>query len=141
MQEVGPQAEGRYSMATRVREKAKARKENADKRPRAIAKYIRISPFKVRAVLNLIRGKGYREAVGILENLNKSSCTPVLKVVKSAAANAENNLEMNPDSLYIAECYADQGATLKRYRPRAFGRAGQILKRTSYITIIMDERQ
>lgn len=128
-------------MATRVREKAKARKENADKRPRAIAKYIRISPFKVRAVLDLIRGKGYREAVGILENLNKSSSTPILKVVNSAAANAENNLDMNPELLYIAECYANQGTTLKRYRPRAFGRAGQILKRTSSITVIMDERQ
>lgn len=128
-------------MATRIREKAKLRKENADKRPIAKAKYIRISPFKVRAVLDLIRGKDYIEAVGILENLNKSSSLPVLKVVKSAAANAENNLEMNKDELYVAECYADQGSTLKRFIPKAHGRAGSILKRTSNITVILDERQ
>lgn len=128
-------------MATRIREKAKFRQENADRRPMAKAKYIRISPYKVRAVLDLIRGKGYREAVAILENLNKSSSLPVLKVVNSAAANAENNLEMNKDELYVAECYADQGATLKRYIPKAHGRAGGLLKRTSNITVILDARQ
>lgn len=128
-------------MATRIREKAIFRQENADKRPMAKAKYIRISPFKVRAVLDIIRGKGYREVVALLESLNKSSSLPVLKVVKSAGANAEHNLGMNIDELFVAECYADQGATLKRFRPRAHGRAGGILKRTSSITVILDERQ
>lgn len=128
-------------MATRIREKAKLRKENADKRPFARAKYIRISPFKVRAVLDLIRGKSYFEAEAILTNLNKSSSLPVLKVLKSAGANAENNLEMNKDDLYVAECFADQGAMLKRYIAKSHGRAGRILKRTSHITIILDERQ
>lgn len=128
-------------MATRIREKAKIRKENADKRPMAKAKYIRISPYKVRAVLDLIRGKGYRETVALLENLNKSSSLPILKVVKSAGANAENNLNMNADTLYVAECFADQGSTLKRFIPKAHGRAGSILKRTSNITVILDERQ
>lgn len=118
--------------------KAVKRAENADRRPHACAKYIRISPYKVRAVLDMIRGKSYREAVGILENLNKSSSLPVLKVVKSAGANAENNLSMNTDELYVAECFADQGPTLKRYMPKAHGRAGGLLKRTSHITVILD---
>ncbi|HKL73564.1 MAG TPA: 50S ribosomal protein L22 [Clostridia bacterium] len=104
----------------------------------AIAKYIRISPYKVRAVLDLIRGKSYKEAVAILENTNKSSSMPVLKVVKSAGANAENNLSLNKDELFVAECFADQGSTLKRFTPKAHGRAGSILKRTSHITVILD---
>lgn len=119
--------------------KAVKRAETADRRPKAIAKYIRISPYKVRAVLDLIRGKSYREAVGILENLNKSSSEPILKVVKSAGANAENNLSMNMDELFVAECFADQGPTLKRFIPKARGRAGGLLKRTSHITVILDE--
>ena len=87
--------------------KAVERAEKKDRRPMAKAKYVRISPYKVRAVLDDIRGKSYREAVAILENLNKSSSDPVLKVVKSAGANAENNLGMSTDMLYVAECYAD----------------------------------
>lgn len=118
--------------------KAVERAKKAEKRPHATAKYIRISPYKVRAVLDLIRGKSYREAVGILENLNKSSSEPILKVVKSAGANAENNLSLNTDELYVAECYADQGPTLKRYIPMAHGRAGGLLKRTSHITVVLD---
>ena len=105
----------------------------------AKARYIRISPYKVRAVLDTVRGKSYREAVAILANTNKSSALPILKVVKSAGANAENNLGMNLDTLYVAECYADQGPTLKRYIAKAHGRAGSILKRTSHITVILDE--
>ncbi len=119
--------------------KAVKRAEMKDRRPMAKAKYIRISPYKVRAVLDVIRGKKYREAVAILENLNKSSSEPILKVVKSAGANAENNLGMSTDTLYVAECFADQGPTLKRYIPKAHGRAGGLLKRTSHITVILDE--
>lgn len=126
-------------MATRIREKAERREEQKDKRPYAVAKYIRISPYKVRSVLDVIRGKSYNEAVGILKMLNKSSSTPILKVVDSAAANAENNLGMTKDTLYVAECYADQGPTLKRWRARAKGRGASILKRTSHITVILDE--
>jgi len=121
--------------------KAVKRAENADRRPHATAKYIRISPYKVRAVLDLIRGKSYREAVAILENLNKSSSEPILKVLKSAGANAENNLSLNTDELYVAECYANQGPTLKRYIAKAHGRAGGLLKRTSHITVILDEKK
>lgn len=126
-------------MATRIREKTKQRQENKDKRPYAVAKHIRISPYKVRAVLDVIRGKGYNEAVAMLKSINKSSSLPVLKVLNSAAANAENNLGMNKDELYVAECFADQGTTIKRYMPRARGRIGAILKRTSRITVILDD--
>ena len=119
--------------------KAVKRAEMKDRRPMAKAKYIRIYPYKVRDVLDVIRGKKYREAVAILENLNKSSSEPILKVVKSAGANAENNLGMSTDTLYVAECFADQGPTLKRYIPKSHGRAGGLLKRTSHITVILDE--
>lgn len=123
----------------RTYSKAVKRNDEKDRRPKAIARYIRISPYKVRAVLDVIRGKSYKEAVAILENLNKSSSEPILKVVKSAGANAENNLGMSLDTLYVAECFADQGPTLKRYIPKAHGRAGSLLKRTSHITVILDE--
>ena len=127
-------------MATRSKEKAIARRENKDKRPHAIAKYIRIAPSKVHVVLDLIRGKNYNEAVAILKTTNKAACEPVLKVMNSAAANAEVNLGMNKETLYVAECFADQGPTLKRVQPVSRGRAYRILKRTSHITVILDER-
>ncbi|MBQ8178549.1 MAG: 50S ribosomal protein L22 [Clostridia bacterium] len=125
-------------MATRVREKTKARLENKDTRPYAVAKSIRISPYKVRSVLDVIRGKSYIEAVALLKAMNKSSSTPILKVVNSAAANAENNLGMNKDTLYVAECFADEGRTLKRYQPVSKGRGHSIMKRTTHITVILD---
>lgn len=125
-------------MATRIREKSKQLEATRDKRPHAIARYIRISPYKVRAVLDVIRGKQYVEAVAILSTLNKSSCLPILKAVNSAAANAENNLNMNKDELFVAECFADQGPTLKRFMPKAHGKATSLLKRTSHITVILD---
>ncbi len=125
-------------MATRSKQKSLARKENADKRPRAVAKYIRISPYKVRIVLDIIRGKKYTEAVAILENTPKSASPVILKVVNSAAANAENNLNLSKSDLFVAECFADQGPILKRIQPRAKGRAYRIDKRTSHITVVLD---
>lgn len=112
--------------------------ENKDTRPKAIAKYVRISPYKVRVVLDLIRGKSVNEAVAILENVSKAGALPVKKVVLSAAANAEHNFSMNPADLKVAECYADQGPTLKRMQPMAHGRGFRILKRTSHITVVLD---
>ncbi len=126
-------------MATRQREKAIARRENADKRPHAKAKYIRISSSKVRIVIDLIRGKQVSEAIAILEATPKAACEPVMKVLKSAIANAENNMELAADTLFVAEIFADMGPTLRRYRPRAQGRATRIRKRTSHITVILDE--
>ncbi|MBR3305322.1 MAG: 50S ribosomal protein L22 [Christensenellaceae bacterium] len=128
-------------MATREKEKAAARKEARDRRPRAVAKYIRISSTKVRLVLDQIRGKNVNEAKAILMNTPKSASEPVLKLLNSAVANAENNLDMNRDDLFIAETYADEGPTLKRIRPRAQGRAFRIRKRSSHITIILDKAE
>lgn len=125
-------------MASRSRDKALLRRENKDNRPFAVAKYIRISPSKVRIVIDLIRGKNYFDALAILENTPKAACLPVKKVLNSAAANAEVNKGMSKDDLYVAEIYADDGPTLKRVMPRAQGRAFRILKRTSHITVVLD---
>jgi len=127
-------------MATRQREKAEKREQNRDKRPRAEARFVRISPLKVEIVLDLVRGKMYAEAVAILSNTRKSACEPILKVLNSAAANAENNSNMPKDELFVAECYSTSGPTLKRMMPRARGRADRIFKRTSHIVIVLDER-
>ena len=127
-------------MATRSREKTARRRENADKRPRAIARYVRISSRKVRIVIDLIRGKSVREAEAILRYTPKAATEPVLKLLNSAVANAENNLELSRDDLYVAEVYANQGPTLMRFRARARGRASRIRKRTSHITIVLDQQ-
>lgn len=126
-------------MATRSREKTAARRENRDKRPRAIARYVRISSRKVKVVIDLIRGKSVGEAQAILAYTPKSAAPVVEKLLNSAVANAENNLDMSRDTLYVAEVFANQGPTLKRYRPRAQGRATRIRKRTSHITIVLDQ--
>ena len=126
-------------MATRVKQKAAARKANADKRPRAIARYVRISSRKVKIVIDLIRGKKVDDALAILMYTPKSAAPVVEKLLNSAIAIAENNLEMNRVSLYVAEVYAYQGPTLKRYWARSHGRADMIHKRTSHITIVLDQ--
>lgn len=123
-----------------MKEKTARIAANKDRRPKAVAKHVRISPFKVRIVLDIIRGKDYKEAIAILENMPKSACLPVKKVIMSAAANAEHNLGMDKDNLFVAVAYADQGPTLKRVMPRAQGRAFRILKRTSHITIVLDAK-
>lgn len=128
-------------MATRQRVRAEKNAQNADKRPRAIAKNLGVSPSKVRIVLNIIRGKDYNEAVAILSNMPNVGAEYAVKVLESAGANAENNLGMNKANLYVAECYADGAATLKRFQPISKGRAHSIKKRTSHITIILDEKK
>ena len=125
-------------MATRQREKAAKISSTRDKRAKAVAKYVRVSPSKVRVVLDVIRGKDYNDAVAILKNMTNTSAEVVLKVVESAGANAENNLGLNKADLYVAETYADGGQTLKRFQPVSKGRAHSILKRTSHITVILD---
>jgi large subunit ribosomal protein L22 len=102
---------------------------------KAVAKYIRMSPHKVRRVLDQIRGKSYREALIVLEFMPYRACDPIVKVLRSAVANAENNNGLDPASLVISEAFADAGPTLRRYRPRAQGRAYQIRKPTCHITI------
>ncbi|ERK32442.1 MULTISPECIES: 50S ribosomal protein L22 [Clostridium] len=107
---------------------------------RAIAKYIRMSPLKVGVVLNLIRGKNVNEAFAILQYTPKDAAVVINKVLKSAVANAENNLNLDLSKLYVAEAHVGQGPTLKRFRPHAQGRAFRINKRTSHITVVVKER-
>jgi large subunit ribosomal protein L22 len=126
-------------MATRSREKTKARDEARVNLPHAKSKYVRISANKVNATLALIRGKKYEEAVAILNNMNKASSEPVLKALNSAAANAENNMNLNKDSLRVIKAVAEQGPTLKRFKARAKGRGASILKRTSHISVVLAE--
>ena len=108
---------------------------------KAVAKYIRISPRKVRIVMNLIRGKNVADAFAILKFTPKAGADVINKVLKSAVANAENNHDMKHENLYVAEIYANQGPTLKRIRPAAKGSAVRIRKRTSHITIVLKEKE
>lgn len=107
---------------------------------KAIAKYVRTSSMKMGIVLGLIRGKNVNEAFAILQYTPKNAAEVVNKVLKSAVANAENNLNLDINRLFVAEAYACQGPTLKRFRPRAQGRAYRIRKRSSHVTIIVTER-
>jgi len=105
---------------------------------RAIGKYNRVSPRKARLVCDAVRGKGVTEALGILRFLPQKSAPIIAKIVKSAAANAENNYDLDPGDLYVKRIYADDGPTIKRYRARAMGRATMIRKRTSHIRVELD---
>jgi large subunit ribosomal protein L22 len=106
---------------------------------RAQAKYVRQSPYKVRRVLDLVRGLPVQEAEDVLRLASRGATEPISKVLKSAVANAEHNHALDADDLVVAEAYADEGPTLKRYRPRARGRATRIRKRTSHITIVVSD--
>ncbi len=125
-------------MATRSKQKALERQAKADTRPCATAKYVRISPFKVRIVLDIIKGKPVTEAIAILENTPKAASEVLIKLVNSAAANAENNQNLARNDLFVAECYANEGPTLKRIQAVSKGRAYRINKRTSHITVVLD---
>lgn len=107
----------------------------ADNEVKAVARYIRMSPHKVRRVLDQIRGRSYREALIILEFMPYKACEPILKVLRSAVANAEHNEGLTPADLIVSQAFADQGPSLRRFRPRAQGRAYQIRKPTCHITI------
>ena len=107
---------------------------------KAVAKFVRITPRKVRVVLDLIRGKNVAEAFAILKFTPKSGAVVVEKVLRSAVANAENNYDMDVDKLVIKTAFADDGPTMKRIHPRSRGQAFKILKRTSHVTIVVDEK-
>ena len=107
---------------------------------KAVAKYIRIAPRKVRVVMNLIRGKNVADAFAILKFTPKAGAEVIEKVLKSAVANAENNFDMNVDKLYVSAAYVDQGPTLKRIHPRSRGQAFSIMKRTSHVTVVVSEK-
>jgi large subunit ribosomal protein L22 len=110
--------------------------------PRAIARarFVRATPMKVRRVVELIRGRSAEEALSVLRFAPQSASEPVAKVLASAMANAENNLDLDPETLWISKVYVDEGPTLKRFRPRAQGRAYRIRKRTSHITVEVESR-
>ncbi len=123
----------------------KAKKAEAPAKPlvtsaRATAYDLRVTPRKVRLVIDLVRGKDVNVALGILDNLNKAASPLVAKVIKSAASNAINNFGMNEDNLYIAEIYANEGIKMKRYLPRAKGSASGLVKRNSHVTVVVKER-
>ena len=113
---------------------------NRDKRPHAIHMYARVSDTKARIVLDQIKGKDVGTALSILTYSPRYASELILKVLKSAIANAENNQGRNPGDLVVKEVFADQGPTMRRVRPRARGRADRINKYTSHIKIILDER-
>ena len=132
--------------AKKATKKAKEEKKvEAPKKPmpteaRAIAKNVRVTPRKVRLVIDLVRGLNVKEALGILSNVNRAASEPVMKVIKSAAANATNNFGMDEDALYISEIYANEGLRMKRYLPRAKGSASGLVKRASHITVVVKMR-
>ena len=108
---------------------------------KAYLKYIRISPRKMTILLDLIRKQPVDKAKAILKNTPKAGCEHLIKLLDSAVANAENNFNMDVSKLYVAECFACQGPTLKRIRPRAQGRAFSIHKKTSHVTLVLKEKE
>ena len=141
--------EAKVEEAPKAKKAVKAKKEEkkaeAPKKPmpteaKAIAKNVRVTPRKVRLVIDLVRGLPVKQALGILDNLNRAASEPVAKVIKSAAANATNNFGMDEDALYIAEIYATDGLRMKRYLPRAKGSASGLVKRSSHITCVVKMR-
>jgi len=107
---------------------------------KAIARYIRIAPRKVQLVVDLIRGKQVGEAIAILRHTPKAASPVLEKLLNSAIANAEHNHSLDPNKLVVSEAYVNQGPTMKRFRPRAMGRASRINKRTSHITLVVSEK-
>ena len=107
---------------------------------RAVARYVRMSPMKVRRVVDLIRGLPVAEAAAVLQFAPQAASEPVGKVLASAVANAEHNNRLDPQTLFVAEAFVDEGPMLKRFRPRAQGRAYRIRKRTSHITVVVESR-
>ncbi len=127
-------AKGHRSQVKRLRN------ENIDTRPSAKISYARVSVTKACFVLDAIRGKDVNTALAILQYNNRKGSAIIYKLLKSAVANAENNNGLKAENLYVAECYANKGPTMKRIHPRAQGRAYRIEKRTSHITVVLDER-
>ena len=108
---------------------------------KAILRNARISPRKVKIVLDLIRGKDADVAMAILKNTSKAASPEIVKLLKSAMANAEHNFSMDASKLYVSECFVCPGPTLKRYQPRAKGSGDRILKRTSHVTLVVKEKE
>jgi large subunit ribosomal protein L22 len=112
--------------------------ETTNPTAKATAKFVRVTPMKARRVIDLVRGKNVDEALDILQFAPQAASEPVAKVLASAVANAENNLDLDRRTLVVSQAFADEGPTMKRFRPRAQGRAFRIRKRTSHITIVVE---
>lgn len=129
-------------MSTRQREKADRRREAREKRgPRATLRYLRVSPRKVRLVVDQIRGKGVEEALNILSFSPRGAAEPLAKLLRSAVANADNKGNVDIDRLFVDSAFVNEGPTWRRWLPRAMGRATRIRKRTSHVTLELKERQ
>ena len=134
---VAPKAEKKEAKAEK---KAEAPKKPMPTEATAIAKNVRLTPRKARLVMDLVRGKDVKVALGILANTNRAACEPITKLIKSAAANAINNFGMDEESLYIAKIWANDGLRMKRYLPRAKGSASGLVKRNSHLYVVVKMR-
>ena len=126
--------------AEKAEKKAEAPKKAMPTEATAIAKNVRLTPRKARLVMDLVRGKDVKVALGILANTNRAACEPITKLIKSAAANAINNFGMDEESLYIAKIWANDGLRMKRYLPRAKGSASGLVKRNSHLYVVVKMR-
>ena len=132
--------ETKAKKAKKEEKKVEAPKKPMPTEARAIAKNVRLTPRKARLVIDLVRGKNVKEALGLLANTNRAASEPVSKLIKSAAANAVNNFGMDENSLYVAEIYANDGLRMKRYLPRAKGSASGLVKRNCHLTVVVKMR-
>lgn len=139
-EEVKTEEAPKKETAKKEAKKAEAPKKPAPTSVRAISKNVRVTPRKARLVIDLVRGKDVKVALGILKNTNKAASTPVEKTIKSAAANAINNFGFDEANLYVAEIFATDGMKMKRYLPRAKGSASGLVKRSCNITVVVKMR-
>ena len=141
-EEVAPveEAPKKATKAKKETKKAEAPKKPMPTEAKAVATNVRVTPRKARLVIDQVRGKDVKVALGLLRNINRAASEPVTKVIKSAAANAINNFGMDEDKLYIKEIYANDGLKMRRYLPRAKGSASGLVKRTCHITVVVKMR-
>ena len=137
--EEAPKAK-KATKAKKEEKKAEAPKKPMPTEARAVATNVRVTPRKARLVIDQVRGKDVKVALGLLRNINRAASEPVTKVIKSAAANAINNFGMDEDKLYIKEIYVTDGLRMKRYLPRAKGSASGLVKRACHITVVVKMR-
>ena len=140
VEEAPKKAPAKKAAAKKEEKKVEAPKKPAPTEARAIAKNVRLTPRKARLVIDLVRGKNVKEALGLLAMTNRAASEPVSKLIKSAAANAVNNFGMDEDSLYIAQIWANDGLRMKRYLPRAKGSASGLVKRNCHLTVVVKMR-
>ena len=138
-EEAAPKAEA-PKKAKKEEKKVEAPKKPAPTEARAVATNVRLTPRKARLVIDQVRGKDVKVALGLLKNINRAASEPVSKVIKSAAANAINNFGMDEDKLFIKEIYANDGLKMRRYLPRAKGSASGLVKRCCHITVVVKMR-